>query len=676
MKKKLVLLLATIAVLIAMVGPAQASVMRTATTGRNASTAKLAAPTVPDPSVNPHYFGPFPNYANSQFTLPDAGVAITGDGVDAEATATVGADGAVTGFTITNPGSGYVQGTTTVDITGSGSGATGSATVNAGGSVTAVTVGASGAGYTAPQVTISGGGATEDATATAYGKVDAVTLIDGGTGYVAPTVEFDQPDDPNGVKASASVQWDAGTGTVTGITLVDGGSGYTAAPGIAIIDGTIFDPTPNGGTGATASTTMSVSEINLETFGLGYTGIPSVDIADSGAGTGSGASATASTDLGSVVGLTLLTPGSGYVTSGGIKKFQDGLPVLCDLTAGPCTENNLNQHIAIGVPDTTTFPGADYYVIALVQHRERMSSSLPVEGTLSRTYVQLQSPGNASETWNRHIPLTTDLVGGGTADVLMPDGSRAIAVDDPHNLGPIIVATKDRPVRITFYNLLPTGEDGNLFLPTDTSMMGSGMGPVAMDPPVDEGTVTDAVRNPMCDASPKDSDNCFRENRATLHLHGGMNPWISDGTPHQWITPANEDTPWPQGVSVQSVPDMTGVAGVPDCTGDRDGCSTFYYTNQQSARLMFYHDHAWGITRLNVYAGEAAGYLITDDTEKKLINDGTIPTDQIPLIIQDKTFVPDASAAGRAGPDLGHQPVGDQGQPVVATRLHAGSEPR
>ena len=52
---------------------------------------------------------------------------------------------------------------------------------------------------------------------------------------------------------------------------------------------------------------------------------------------------------------------------------------------------------------------------------------------------------------------------------------------------------------------------------------------------------------------------------------------------------------------------------------------TFYYTNQQSARLMFYHDHAWGITRLNVYAGEAAGYLITDATEQKLITDGTHP---------------------------------------------------
>ena len=67
---------------------------------------------------------------------------------------------------------------------------------------------------------------------------------------------------------------------------------------------------------------------------------------------------------------------------------------------------------------------------------------------------------------------------------------------------------------------------------------------------------------------------------------------------------------------------------------------TFYYTNQQSARLMFYHDHAWGITRLNVYAGEAAGYLITDATEQAAGRpSGPSPSDEIPLIIQDKTFV-------------------------------------
>ena len=62
---------------------------------------------------------------------------------------------------------------------------------------------------------------------------------------------------------------------------------------------------------------------------------------------------------------------------------------------------------------------------------------------------------------------------------------------------------------------------------------------------------------------------------------------------------------------------------------------------------MFYHDHAYGITRLNVYAGEAAGYLLTDPEEDSLIDIGIIPGQcrrthryGIPLIIQDKTFVP------------------------------------
>ena len=57
---------------------------------------------------------------------------------------------------------------------------------------------------------------------------------------------------------------------------------------------------------------------------------------------------------------------------------------------------------------------------------------------------------------------------------------------------------------------------------------------------------------------------------------------------------------------------------------------------------MFYHDHAWGITRLNVYAGEAAGYLISDKKEKELIATNTIPgaADTIPLVVQDRTFVP------------------------------------
>lgn len=39
-------------------------------------------------------------------------------------------------------------------------------------------------------------------------------------------------------------------------------------------------------------------------------------------------------------------------------------------------------------------------------------------------------------------------------------------------------------------------------------------------------------------------------------------------------------------------------------------------------------------------AGEAAGYLLTDSAEQDLVNSGIIPAEQIPLIIQDKTFIP------------------------------------
>ena len=53
-----------------------------------------------------------------------------------------------------------------------------------------------------------------------------------------------------------------------------------------------------------------------------------------------------------------------------------------------------------------------------------------------------------------------------------------------------------------------------------------------------------------------DGKNMYTQNRATLHLHGGITPWISDGTPHQWITPAGEKTAYPKGVSVRNVPDM------------------------------------------------------------------------------------------------------------------------
>ena len=89
---------------------------------------------------------------------------------------------------------------------------------------------------------------------------------------------------------------------------------------------------------------------------------------------------------------------------------------------------------------------------------------------------------------------------------------------------------------------------------------------------------------------------------------------------------------------------------------------------------MFYHDHAWGITRLGVYAGEAAGYLIADDTEQKLVADGDQSrADQIPLIIQDRTFVPASAQLAWQDPTW-DSPAGERGQPLVSPCLYAGAE--
>ena len=656
---------------------------------------KLPASPV-DESVVPHYFGPYPNWGLSALTNPDVTVTIVGDGSGASATAKVGAGGAITDITITNPGSNYTS--ATVEITGAGAGAAATAVVTSSQTVVAVNVTNSGMNYVQPSVAITGGGATTPATATAYGSVDSLSLTYGGSGYTLPTVDFDYPDGVGGVQAKGHVTWDSVTGVITGVVIDNPGSGYSRAPNVVIRDGTQFNPLnrrqfnaaqaareqsildAQGGQiqalprvnvldNAIVSATIKVQSIVVDTFGAGYTSVPTVNITDT-LGGGMMATADATIDIGAVTAITLTNPGSGYVTGTGIKKFQNELPLLCDPSvAGSCAaaSNNLGQYIPLGVPDTTTFPGADYYVIALVQHREQMNSSLPAQGTLLREYVQLETAANAS--WSESVPLVNQLLDGTSTPALMPDGSQAVGIGEPHYLGPIIQANKDRPVRIVFYNLLPTGADGDLFLPVDTTFMGSGMGPMDMAEPVDQGSVLDGVRNPTCgepNLSMMDRMMCFAQNRATLHLHGGITPWISDGTPHQWITPANEMTSWPEGVIVRQVPDMVGLdrpAGVPDCSAPDDGCMTFYYTNQQSSRFMFYHDHSWGITRLNVYAGEAAGYIIRDDTETALINSGLLPSGQheIPLVVQDKTFVSSPAQMAELDPTWDYSRWGSEG---------------
>ncbi len=69
----------------------------------------------------------------------------------------------------------------------------------------------------------------------------------------------------------------------------------------------------------------------------------------------------------------------------------------------------------------------------------------------------------------------------------------------------------------------------------------------------------------------------------------------------------------------------------------------YYYPNDQGSRLVWYHDHALGITRLNAYSGIASAYVIYDDYELGLASAG-LPGPLDPrthyLVFQDKVFVP------------------------------------
>ena len=99
--------------------------------------------------------------------------------------------------------------------------------------------------------------------------------------------------------------------------------------------------------------------------------------------------------------------------------------------------------------------------------------------------------------------------------------------------------------------------------------------------------------------------------------------------------------------------------GYPDAWVTSDGRSgsvrpadPCHYPNDQRATTLWYHDHALGITRLNVYAGLAGFYLIRDPEEDSF----NLPSGpyEIPLMIQDRSFNADGSLLYPAAPQGTH----------------------
>ena len=68
---------------------------------------------------------------------------------------------------------------------------------------------------------------------------------------------------------------------------------------------------------------------------------------------------------------------------------------------------------------------------------------------------------------------------------------------------------------------------------------------------------------------------------------------------------------------------------------------TYYYPNEQEPAALWYHDHAMGINRLNIYAGLFGQFLIRDPFEDAL----KLPKGkyEIPLAVYDRSFGRDGS---------------------------------
>ncbi|KAH8886059.1 Cupredoxin [Thozetella sp. PMI_491] len=69
----------------------------------------------------------------------------------------------------------------------------------------------------------------------------------------------------------------------------------------------------------------------------------------------------------------------------------------------------------------------------------------------------------------------------------------------------------------------------------------------------------------------------------------------------------------------------------------------YYYPNFQSARMLWYHDHALGKTAENAYFGQAGAYIITDPEEDSLGLPSGYGEFDIPLVLSSKFYNADGS---------------------------------
>jgi spore coat protein A len=225
------------------------------------------------------------------------------------------------------------------------------------------------------------------------------------------------------------------------------------------------------------------------------------------------------------------------------------------------------------------------------------------------------------------FPMTTVWGYGKLGDAL-PGGDVASSFNYPSFT---IETRTNEPIRVTWVNQLVDDPD------SDTSQALPHLLPI-------DQTLHWANPSGSADMSGmENSDPYLGPVPIVTHVHGAHVPDSSDGNPDAWYLP-----------TASNIPDgylMQGEIYATEQTAP-EGAAVFEYPNDQLATTLWYHDHALGITRLNVYAGLAGFWLIRDDIEDSLNLPGPAPRlndtpesryYEIPIVIQDRMFTEDGS---------------------------------
>jgi FtsP/CotA-like multicopper oxidase with cupredoxin domain len=180
-------------------------------------------------------------------------------------------------------------------------------------------------------------------------------------------------------------------------------------------------------------------------------------------------------------------------------------------------------------------------------------------------------------------------------------------------VGPVVVATRNVATRIRFANELGDAEDTHVLAwvnATDQTLHWA---------------------NPLGEEMAGNTDHYLGSIPTVPHLHGGDIPAQIDGGPDAWFTSDGAH----EGHAYYS---MAGAAA---------NEAIYRYPNGQEAANIWFHDHVLGLTRLNVYAGLAGAYVITDPGLELPTGLHPVGLRQgasgsvdylVPLVIQDRSF--------------------------------------